>query len=166
MTLPQLGWRSAPSEPIVSGVFRPPPLFIVIGQPPVCWSPRPGGPIRCSPCFISVISGMSLTRFVLWVRLWLQVSGSDLTSSRFCLGEEENLVVHFSAFLAVLLPFLGLVVEPALLAPDQGVVFCFCYFVMYCPYIFFFFFFFFFIVYSPPYTVGFCRVTVLWGLQT
>ena len=84
----------------------------------------------------------------------------DLTSSRFLLGVEENLVVHFSACLAVLLPLLLLVVEPALLAPDQEVVFYLYYFIMYCPYIFVF------IVYSPPYTVGFCGVTVLWGLKT
>ena len=68
-------------------------------------------------------------------------------------------MVHFSACLAVLLPFLVLVMEPALLYPDREVEFS-CVFIMYCPYVFVFY-----SVLSSLYC-GFLRITVLWGLQT
>ena len=48
-------------------------------------------------------------------------------------------MVPFSACLAVLLPFLALVVEPALLSPDREVVFSLLYFTMYCPDIYVFY---------------------------
>ena len=49
-------------------------------------------------------------------------------------------MVLFSVCLAVLLPFLVLVVEPAVLSPDREVVFfLYIVFIMYCPYICFLF---------------------------
>ena len=62
-------------------------------------------------------------------------------------------MVHFSACLAVLLPFLALVVEPALLSPDREVVFS-----LYCFYYVLSFHMCFFILFSPPSTVGFYRL--------
>ena len=63
-------------------------------------------------------------------------------------------MVHFSACLAVLHPFLALVVEPVLLSPDRDVVFS-----LYCFYYVLSLHMCFFILYSPPSTVGF------YGLQ-
>ena len=60
-------------------------------------------------------------------------------------------MVHFSACRAVLLPFLGLVVEPALLAPGLEVVSCSVLFYYVLCYIFVLF------CLLPHFTVGFAR---------
>ena len=107
------------------------------------------------PLFTLGISNTNSATFVPWVRSWLRVSGS-VRSHLFPLiagggGETSG---PFSACRAVLLPFLVLVVEPALLAPGQEVVIsnprrgCFMGFHEFIFFFFFLFFFFFFSFFS------------------
>ena len=81
------------------------------------------------------------------VHLWLQVSGS-VSSHPFPLivgGGGEPSGPFFSVCLSVLLPFLELALEPAILSPDREVVF-YLYCILLCIVITYMF----FIVYSPP----------------
>ena len=69
-------------------------------------------------------------------------------------------MVPFSACFAVLLPFLELVVEPALLSPDREVVFYLCC-VLLCIVLTYMF-----LLCIVLLHCGFLRGTVLWGLTT
>ena len=138
-----------------AGVSRPSRLSIAIGRSPVCCSPLPGGPIRCLPLFIFVISSTNLTTFVPWVRLWLQVSGST-RSYLFPLiagrgGEPSG---PFFCMPCSSVSFSGACsgAYPTCSRKGSSISYCII-FIMYCDYILF-------LLSSSSLYCGFCRVSV------